>query len=91
MAPDGAQVDAAMQPEVAVFDCEQRVDDVRRNLGDERLLAVLRLEHTDLAAARVVQHAALGKTRESTDFIERDGGLFVGVQHPPQARGHAND
>ncbi len=61
------------------------------NLSDEGLLAVLRLEHTNLTTSRIEHHAALGQTGETSHFIERDGGLLVGVQHAPDPRRHTND
>jgi len=79
-----------MSKEVAVFHREQRVNDVVGNLRKQRLLAVLRLEHADLATLHVVHHAAFGEPCEAADLIERNRGLVVGVQHAPHPRGHAH-
>ncbi len=86
-----AKVDASVLTERAIFDGQQRIDDVLRNLRDEGLLAVLGLEDPDLSSLRVEHHTAFGQTGETTHFVERDGRLVVGVQHAPHTGCHASN
>ncbi|NBR92066.1 MAG: hypothetical protein EBT46_00930 [Actinobacteria bacterium] len=61
-----------------------------RNLRNQRLLAVLGLKDADLTTLHVVHHAALGKPGEATYLIERNRGLFVGIEHSPHLRSHTH-
>ena len=85
---EAAEVDTVVEVELLVFDSEESVQHLGRDLGEGDRLAVLALEHGDDVADDVVDVASL---RQRLELGQRHRQLVMGVGDAPQSRSDGDD